>query len=144
MSVYSSIGQWCCFVRSFAHPLLTCGLFSNLQCPIGGSTAASHNADSLLWFFLLSSNKLDVLVYCWLRFSDLSYQGRTVFYSVIVRFAIVTCGGGALIVPSIMSYNSTVVTSDWSATMAKASKSSSSSESSSMADISRIMLWSCC
>ena len=63
----------------------------------------SHNVDSWFWFFLLNSNKLDVLVYYWLRFFDLSYQGRTVFYSVIVIFAIVTCGGKALKVPSIMS-----------------------------------------
>ena len=62
-----------------------------------------HNVDSWFWHFLLSSNKMDVLVYCWLRFSDLSYQGRTFFYSVIVIFAIVTCGGRALTVPSIMS-----------------------------------------
>ena len=48
------------------HPLLTCVLFSILRCLTGGNTAASHNVDSWFWLFLLSSNKLDVLVCCWL------------------------------------------------------------------------------
>ena len=134
--------EWYCFTRSSAHALLPYVLFGLLRCPTSRNTATSQNIESWFWLCLLSSNKLDVLVYCWLRLSDISYQGMTVFYSVIIIFSIVTCGGGTLTVSSIMPYNSTVVASNYSVTTtkafstAKASSTSSSSESSSMATIS--------
>ena len=81
--------EWCCFTRSSAHPLLPYVLFGLLRCPTSRNTAMSHNIDSWFWLCLLSSNKLDVLVYYWLRFSDLSYQGRTFFWC--------TAGLGSLI-----------------------------------------------
>ena len=139
--------EWYRFTRSSAHPLLTCALFRLLRCPTGRNTATSHNIDSWFWLFLLSSNKLDVLVYCWLRFSDISYQGRALLYSMIIRFAVFTSGSGVLTVPSIVSYNATVVTSDWSTTLAKTSSSAkafSSCEASSSASVSLIRLWSYC
>ena len=132
------------------HPLLPYVLFGLLRCPTSRNTATSHNMDSWFWFCLLSNDKLDVLVCGWFRVSDLSYQDRTLFYGMIIRFAVVTSGSGVLTVPSIVSCDSTIITSDWSMTLAKTSSSceassmASSSESSYTASISLIRLWSCC
>ena len=61
--------EWCWFISSFAHPLQSCVIFTILWCPTSGSTAASHNIDSWFYFFLLNSNKLDVLVFWMLGWS---------------------------------------------------------------------------
>ena len=150
MFLCSSVRQLCRFISGFTHPLQTCILFGILRCPTSRSTAASHNIDSWFWFFLLSNNKLNILVYYCLRVPNLGYQDRTLFYSVIIGLAIFTCRSRVLTIPSIMSYGSTVVTNNRSmattkvSTMAKASTTTSSYESSSMANMNWFVLWSCC
>ena len=98
------------------HPLRTYNLFIIQRCHTSRSTTESHNIDSWFWLFLLGSNKLNILVYCCLRILNLGYQDRTLFYSMIIGLAILTCCSRVLTIPSIMSYNSTVVTNNRSMT----------------------------